>query len=179
MSATSEHITFREFRPHTYPYDTLDRDQLASYRIVHHLPVDGTSVPRRDSSSIDGDPSPPRISQEDLPRFPTPPPTKPPCKLVQFFEDLSKRLLKTLRSCKLFHSCFPLSELSDPDSATARMLHAHWEDRPEPPPHWTYQAAERRPGIVYLPSSRSRFVDDTTGRPTWVLEAEATEQGRL
>ncbi|KAH9865781.1 hypothetical protein J1614_009368 [Plenodomus biglobosus] len=180
MPSTVEPITFSEFQAHPYPYDTLDLDQIVSYRIRARKPIEGTSMPPCSPSKTPTNPSPSDTStQEPIDLSPTLSHTKPPRKLWTSIKCLSRSVFKTLKSCKILRSCFPVSELGDLDSTTARMLHAHWEDLPPSRQHWTYEAAERKPRGMWMPRARRRFADDTTGRPIWVLEAEAVEQGRL
>ncbi|KAF2856342.1 hypothetical protein T440DRAFT_105858 [Plenodomus tracheiphilus IPT5] len=172
MPSINRPLSFPEFRAHAYPFNTPDRDQITSARLRRHIPLDRPMTPASSRSRTPRNPLPTPIPNSTLDSTPTPPTKKFSHSLLTSLKSLSKTLVKSLRSCPFLRCCFPLSELSDSNSKTAQMLHAHWENRPPPSRHWTYATAERRP-TSWVPRVRRRFAGDKTGRPIWVLEAEA------
>ncbi|KAI8936316.1 hypothetical protein NX059_006732 [Plenodomus lindquistii] len=179
MPTTEEPLTFPVFRGPRYPFNQPDRDEITSYRLTHRIPLDVPDVPMTSPPPSPKNPCPPPTTDPPITSLTLTAPLAPQrSKISTLAKSVSDSVVKTLRRCNIFRSCFPLNELSNQESDTAKVLYAHWADVPPPSRHWTYEAAERAPRD-YTPKCRRRFKGDKTGKPIWELEAEAVAKGRM
>lgn len=181
----TDKMPYPPFEIQPYPFNTPCKDQIISshLRRIRRGPSRVQAIPPEPNASSPPapPPAPPSASTQKentstgtktrgLRKYITTAKTK-------LAHCLSKAYLvafSTMKATKLFHSLFCPDPLGDSDSDTARMLHALWEDAP--PRHWTYETAARRPSTYHVIAARRPFLNDTTGRPIWELEAEAAER---